>query len=68
MQDELMLARAKREANKLVSYFMQQRNGLWYLMTAASQMPHFEDQYQEEIRKTICKKASSLYHNSSLAL
>ncbi|MCZ6566421.1 MAG: hypothetical protein O6852_09900 [Gammaproteobacteria bacterium] len=66
MEDELLMARAKREANKMVAYFMQQQNGLWYLISAISQMPHFEDHYQEAIRKRLCKKASSLYHHSTL--
>lgn len=67
MQDELRLARAKREANKMVSYFMKQSNGLYYLISIASQMPHFDDQYQEAYRKRLCEQASSLYHHSTLA-
>ncbi len=68
MEDELLMARAKREANKIVSYFMNKHNGLWYLISVVSQMPHFEDHYQEAIRKRLCEKTSSLYHNSSLRL
>ena len=68
MEDELLIARAKREANKMVSYFMNQRNGLWYLISVVSQMPKFEDHYQEALRKKLCEKASSLYHHSNLEL
>ena len=68
MEDELLMARAKREANNMVSYFMNQQNGLWYLISVVSQMPKFEDQYQEAIRKRLCKRASKLYHHSTLEL
>lgn len=68
MEDELLTARAKREANKMVSYFMNHRNGLWYLISVVSQMPKFEDSYQEAFRKRLCEKASSLYHHSSLEI
>ncbi len=68
MEDELLIARAKREANKMVSYFMSQQNGLWYLISAVSQMPKFDDHYQEAIRKRLCKRASNLYHHSTLEL
>ena len=66
MEDELLIARAKREANQMVSYFMNKQNGLWYLISVVSQLPHFEDIYQETIRKRLCEKASSLYHHSTL--
>lgn len=66
MEDELLMARAKREANQMVSYFMNKQNGLWYLISVVSQLPHFEDKYQEAIRKRLCEKASSLYHHSTL--
>ena len=66
MEDELLMARAKREANKIVSYFISKQDGLWYLISTISQMPHFEDRYQEAIRKRLCEKTSSLYYHSSL--
>ena len=66
MEDELLMARAKREANKIVSYFMSKQDELWYLISTISQMPHFEDRYQEAIRKRLCEKTSSLYYHSSL--
>ena len=68
MEDELLMARAKREANKMVSYFMNQQNGLWYLISVVSQMPKFDDHYQEAIRKRLCKRAANLYHHSTLEL
>ena len=68
MEDELLIARAKREANNIVSYFMNKQNGLWYLISVVSQMPKFEDRYQEAIRKRLCKRVSNLYHNSTLEL
>ena len=68
MQDELLLARARRQANKMVAYFMKQENGLWFLISTISKMPRFEGEYEEELRKELCEKASSLYKNSTLEL
>lgn len=66
MQNELLVAGAKRDANKIISYFMKQKDGLWHLISAVSQIPHFEDPYEETLRKKLCEKASSLYHHSSM--
>jgi|GEM_PF-3939880 len=68
MQDELLLARARKQANKMVAYFMKQENGLWFLISAISKMPRFEGAYEEELRKELCEKASSLYQHSTLEL
>ncbi len=68
MQDELLLARARRKANKMVSYFMSQPNGLWNLIAAISKLPYYEGAYEEELRKELCDKASSLYRHSTLEL
>lgn len=68
MQDELLLARARRTANEMISYFMKQENGLWHLIATISKLPRFEGAYEEELRKTLCEKASSLYQHSTLEL
>ncbi|MEJ2115031.1 MAG: hypothetical protein P8X88_03060 [Gammaproteobacteria bacterium] len=68
MQDELLLARARRKANNMVSYFMSQPNGLWHLIATISKLPPFEGAYEEELRKELCEKASSLYQHSTLEL
>ena len=67
MQDELLLARARKQANKMVSYFMSQPNGLWHLIATISKLPRFEGAYEEELRKELCEKASSSVMQSGLS-
>jgi hypothetical protein len=52
----------------MVAYFMSQPNGLWHLIATISKLPRFEGAYEEELRKELCEKASSLYQRSTLEL